>query len=117
MLRLFILTATRFAISILIILITLTIREKSIKEREKITPFECGFSPFKKARRPFSIRFFIVTLIFLIFDIEIALVLPIGILAKNNHITIWAMTAVIVIIVLLVGLLHEWKNGALNWVK
>ena len=107
MLRLFILTATRFAISILIILITLTIREKSIKEREKITPFECGFSPFKKARRPFSIRFFIVTLIFLIFDIEIALVLPIGILAKNNHITIWAMTAVIVIIVLLVGLLHE----------
>jgi NADH-ubiquinone oxidoreductase chain 3 len=68
----------------IILTITFILGEKSPKEREKTTPFECGFSPYKKARRPFSLRFFSTTLIFLIFDIEIALLLPIGILSTLN---------------------------------
>lgn len=105
-----------FTISSIIILLTLILREKSLKEREKITPFECGFSPFKKARRPFSIRFFITTLIFLIFDIEIALLLPLGILSKSTNNMITYSLGFIVTLILILGLLHEWKQGALNWV-
>lgn len=94
-------------ISLIIILLTIFLSEKSNKEREKITPFECGFSPFKKARRPFSIRFFLTTLIFLIFDIEVALLLPLGILTKISNSINLLITRILITLILLVGLLHE----------
>ena len=84
MLSLSIIISVAIIISFLMARLTLLIREKSIKEREKITPFECGFTPIKKSRTPFSLRFFIITLIFLIFDIEVSLVLPIGLLIEST---------------------------------
>lgn len=105
-----------FIITIIFFIIIIITREKAIKENEKITPFECGFSPLKKARRPFSMRFFIVTLIFLIFDIEIALLLPIGILSKIANNPIFTNISFIIVIILTLGLIHEWKQGALNWI-
>lgn len=116
MLILIIIAILSLFIPIIIIILTLLAYEKSVKEREKITPFECGFSPFKKARRPFSIRFFITTLIFLIFDIEIALLLPLGILVKLSNTQNLIYIRILVTFILLIGLLHEWKKGALNWV-
>lgn len=116
MLSLSIIISVAIIISFLMARLTLLIREKSIKEREKITPFECGFTPIKKSRTPFSLRFFIITLIFLIFDIEVSLVLPIGLLIESTSSLTWAATVVIVIVILTWGLLHEWKNGALTWV-
>ena len=107
MLTLRIIIFLSFFIALAIIILTLMLREKSAKEREKITPFECGFSPFKKARRPFSLRFFIVTLIFLIFDIEIALLLPLGLITKITNFTITARVGLFVVIILAGGLLHE----------
>ena len=103
-------------ISFIILTLNIFIREKSIINQEKITPFECGFSPFKKARRAFSLRFFITTLIFLIFDVEVAVLLPISIILKITNIRYIIITAILVTLILLLGLLHEWKNGALNWV-
>ena len=103
-------------ISIIVIIIAILVSEKSKKEREKFTPFECGFSPFKKARRPFSIRFFITTLIFLIFDIELALLIPLGILIKISSTFNLLILRLIVTAILLFGLLHEWKQGVLNWI-
>ena len=94
-------------ISTLVLILALSTREKSKKEREKITPFECGFSPFKKARSPFSMRFFSVTLIFLIFDIEIALLMPLGVLQKIENLSTLLNLGLIVTIILLRGLLHE----------
>lgn len=104
-------------IPIIIYLLNFLIREKSLKEQEKISPFECGFSPFKKARRAFSLRFFITTLIFLIFDVEVAILLPIGIIIKISNFTTLLITALLVTIILLLGLLHEWKIGALKWIS
>nr|QFX74888.1 NADH dehydrogenase subunit 3 [Pleonexes koreana] len=101
--------------SLIIILLAIFLSEKSNKEREKMTPFECGFSPFKKARSPFSIRFFLTTLIFLIFDIEVALLLPLGILTKISNSMNLLITSMLITLILLVGLLHEWKQGVLNW--
>ena len=116
MLIIFFIVVVSFLVSIIIIMLSLFLREKSKKEREKLTPFECGFSPFKKARRPFSLRFFIITLIFLIFDIELALLLPLGILKLINFLLVSAI-GLIITIILVGGLLHEWKQGALSWIK
>nr|YP_010252269.1 NADH dehydrogenase subunit 3 [Grandidierella taihuensis]QTX95227.1 NADH dehydrogenase subunit 3 [Grandidierella taihuensis] len=104
-------------ISFLMIMLAFVLSEKSKKEREKSTPFECGFSPFKKARSPFSLRFFMITLIFLIFDIELALLLPLGVLTLSSSKITISILGAIVTIILVGGLLHEWNQGALNWVK
>ena len=104
-------------IPFIILSLNIFIREKSIIAQEKITPFECGFSPFKKARRAFSLRFFITTLIFLIFDVEVAVLLPIRIIIKISNINYLLPTAILVTLILLLGLLHEWNNGALKWIS
>ena len=104
-------------ISAVFVFLTFSLREKSKNWYEKLTPFECGFSPLKKTRTPFSLRFFIVTLIFLIFDIEIALILPIRVLFKIADKPLFNSLILFIIFVLTVGLFHEWKQGALNWIN
>lgn len=78
-----------FLISSIIILISSIISKKSFFDQEKISPFECGFDPFNFSRIPFSIRFFLIALIFLIFDVEIALILPIILILKFRRILSW----------------------------
>jgi NADH-ubiquinone oxidoreductase chain 3 len=63
-------------ISTSVILVASLLRKKSTLDREKSSPFECGFDPFSNSRIPFSLRFYIITIIFLIFDVEIAIILP-----------------------------------------
>ena len=91
--------------------------EKEVYNRNRITPFECGFSPFKKARRPFSIRFFIITLIFLVFDVEIALLLPLGLINMVSIIYFIKTIGYMICIILILGLIYEWNKGKLIWVK
>lgn len=117
MLRILFMFFVCLVFSFLFIRIILLSSEKQFKDREKISPFECGFSPNRKSRNPFSLRFFIVTLIFLIFDIEIALILPLGVLYKINNITLFLNVGFLVIIILTLGLFHEWNEGMLDWVK
>ena len=102
-------------ISLIVIFLASILSKKTNKDREKRSPFECGFDPLDSSRTPFSIRFFLITIIFLIFDVEIALILPIVLIFKNSNIIIWTFTALIFILILLIGLYHEWKQGALNW--
>nr|AGC22366.1 NADH dehydrogenase subunit 3 [Hemicharilaus monomorphus] len=111
--------STSFMISLLIPALVMSIAtilsKKMINDREKSSPFECGFDPKSSARMPFSLRFFLIAVIFLIFDIEIALILPIIIIMKSSSLMIWTYTTMTFILILLVGLYHEWNQGALQW--
>lgn len=91
------------------------LRKKSLLDREKSSPFECGFDPFSNSRVPFSLRFYIIAIIFLVFDVEIAILLPIPIIRKLMAVEPWSIISLIFIITLLVGLYHEWNFGALDW--
>nr|UPX88453.1 NADH dehydrogenase subunit 3 [Oreodytes sanmarkii] len=89
--------------------------KKTFMDREKNSPFECGFDPIDSARLPFSIQFFLIAVIFLIFDVEIALLLPMIMIYKISNIKLLLVTSFFFIFILLIGLYHEWFQGALNW--
>nr|YP_010192720.1 NADH dehydrogenase subunit 3 [Picromerus lewisi]QZP40900.1 NADH dehydrogenase subunit 3 [Picromerus lewisi] len=93
------------------------ISKTSKKDREKMSPFECGFDPKSSSRMPFSIQFFLIAILFLIFDIEIAIMIPIIITMKWSLTSTWITTIMIFIIVLIMGLYHEWNNSVLEWAK
>nr|YP_010239105.1 NADH dehydrogenase subunit 3 [Goniophyto honshuensis]QTF74352.1 NADH dehydrogenase subunit 3 [Goniophyto honshuensis] len=104
-----------FLISMAVMFIASILSKKTIVDREKSSPFECGFDPKSSSRLPFSLRFFLITIIFLIFDVEIALILPIILIIKISNMMVWTITSIIFIIILLLGLYHEWNQGMLNW--
>nr|YP_009545821.1 NADH dehydrogenase subunit 3 [Astrotoma agassizii]AYO99600.1 NADH dehydrogenase subunit 3 [Astrotoma agassizii] len=81
----------------------------------KISPYECGFDPINSTRLPFSFRFFLVAILFLLFDLEIALLLPLPIsfnLSNTNN-SLWVFSTFIII--LTYGLFFEWIKGGLDW--
>nr|AXS66216.1 NADH dehydrogenase subunit 3 [Cerambycidae sp. 1 KM-2017] len=104
-------------LSILIIMITILnlVSKKAISDREKSSPFECGFDPKSSARLPFSLQFFLIAIIFLIFDVEITLLLPLIITMKTTNIPLYSMLTTFFLSVLIVGIIHEWNQGALEW--
>nr|UJG45351.1 NADH dehydrogenase subunit 3 [Aquarius najas] len=93
------------------------ISKKSKNNREKMTPFECGFDPKSSARMPFSMQFFMIAIIFLIFDVEIIIILPTIKMIQMSELTLWFLTTSTFIIILIIGLYHEWKNGILEWMN
>nr|QOV03305.1 NADH dehydrogenase subunit 3 [Phaonia errans] len=102
-------------ISSMVMIISSILSKKTIMDREKSSPFECGFDPMSSSRLPFSLRFFLITIIFLIFDVEIALILPIILIINHSNLLVWTTTSIIFIVILLLGLYHEWNQGMLNW--
>nr|ASN65956.1 NADH dehydrogenase subunit 3 [Odontocheila batesii] len=104
-------------LSIIVMLVANMLSKKSFMDREKNSPFECGFDPMNSARLPFSIQFFLIAVIFLIFDVEIALLIPMISIMKISNLSSWFYISFFFIIILLMGLYHEWNQGALNWAK
>jgi len=81
---------------------------------EKLTTYECGFDPFDEARSKFDVRFYIVAILFIIFDLEISFLFPWAVCLKSLPI-LGYKSMVIFLIVLTVGFLYEWRKGALDW--
>nr|QNU08220.1 NADH dehydrogenase subunit 3 [Callionymus maculatus] len=86
-------------------------------DSEKLSPYECGFDPQGSARLPFSLRFFLIAILFLLFDLEIALLLPLpwaNQLMNPTTTFIWTST---VLALLTLGLVYEWVKGGLEWAE
>nr|YP_001936283.1 NADH dehydrogenase subunit 3 [Syrmaticus reevesii]BAG16203.1 NADH dehydrogenase subunit 3 [Syrmaticus reevesii] len=86
-------------------------------DTEKLSPYECGFDPLGSARLPFSIRFFLVAILFLLFDLEIALLLPLPWAIQLQSPTTTLTWTIIIIALLTLGLIYEWMQGGLEWAE
>nr|AFB19740.1 NADH dehydrogenase subunit 3 [Malacocincla cinereiceps] len=86
-------------------------------DSEKLSPYECGFDPLGSARLPFSIRFFLVAILFLLFDLEIALLLPLPWATQLQNPTMTLTWASALILLLTLGLVYEWIQGGLEWAE
>nr|AAV41692.1 NADH dehydrogenase subunit 3 [Nectarinia olivacea] len=86
-------------------------------DSEKLSPYECGFDPLGSARLPFSIRFFLVAILFLLFDLEIALLLPLPWATQLQSPTTTLTLAASLIFLLTLGLIYEWIQGGLEWAE
>ena len=81
---------------------------------EKLSAYECGFEAFSDSRMEFDVRFYLVAILFIIFDLEIAFLFPWAItLGKIGIVGFWSM--MIFLFILTIGFIYEWKKGALDW--
>nr|YP_010946615.1 NADH dehydrogenase subunit 3 [Margattea speciosa]WGO57333.1 NADH dehydrogenase subunit 3 [Margattea speciosa] len=115
MLIMFFMVVMTLILATFIMSIASILSKKNHEDREKSSPFECGFDPINSARLPFSLRFFLIAVIFLIFDVEIALLLPMPILLTLSNINYWMIISYTFLLILLLGLYHEWNQGSLEW--
>ena len=81
---------------------------------EKVSAYECGFNAFDDARMKFDVRFYLVAILFIIFDLEIAFLFPWAVALKDiSMLGFWSM--IVFLAVLTIGFAYEWKKGALEW--
>ena len=81
---------------------------------EKLSAYECGFEPFNDSRMEFDVRFYLVAILFIIFDLEIAFLFPWAI--SLGQIGLYGFTSMMIfLLILTVGFIYEWKKGALEW--
>nr|YP_010968439.1 NADH dehydrogenase subunit 3 [Monoserius pennarius]WNO18778.1 NADH dehydrogenase subunit 3 [Monoserius pennarius] len=100
-------------LSLIIVSASIFISEKTPSE-EKVSTYECGFDPIHSPGQPFSIKFFLIGILFLIFDLEIVYLFPWSI--TTNLINIKSQIIIAIFIILLViGLIYEWVRGGLEW--
>nr|YP_009943004.1 NADH dehydrogenase subunit 3 [Littorina brevicula]QOD40609.1 NADH dehydrogenase subunit 3 [Littorina brevicula]UOH96722.1 NADH dehydrogenase subunit 3 [Littorina brevicula] len=105
------------ALSSVVMLLGWVLSKRALSDREKNSPFECGFDPIKSARLPFSLRFFLLAIIFLIFDVEIVLLFP-ALASMNTSFSLEMTISVFAfLVILIVGLFHEWNEGSLDWAQ
>nr|YP_002971025.1 NADH dehydrogenase subunit 3 [Hydrometra greeni]ACJ69488.1 NADH dehydrogenase subunit 3 [Hydrometra greeni] len=103
-------------ISLVLMFLCSVISKKMNMDREKLTPFECGFDPKSSARIPFSLHFFLIMVIFLMFDIEIVIVIPSIMISQFSNLKMWIILNLIIMMVLMISLYYEWYKNILNWI-
>ena len=81
---------------------------------EKLSAYECGFEAFDDARSKFDVRFYLVSILFIIFDLEIAFLFPWAVSLKNIG-ALGFYSMMFFLFILTIGFIYEWKNGALDW--
>ena len=83
-------------------------------DTEKLSPYECGFEPFEDSRGRFDVRYYLVAILFIIFDLEVAFLFPWAVSLGNIGLFgFWSM--IVFLAILTIGFVYEWKKGALEW--
>ncbi len=93
------------------------LREKALLNREEMSSYECGFEHHNVSRVPFSLRYFFLTLIFLLFDLEIVLMMFIPFIIYSVNFYIRMLVLTVFLFILLFSLYYEWNDGRLEWVN
>nr|QOJ44831.1 NADH dehydrogenase subunit 3 [Allobates marchesianus] len=88
-----------------------------IPDPEKVSPYECGFDPLGSARLPYSMRFFLIAILFLLFDLEIALLLPTPWATQLFSPSLVILWALMILTLLTLGFIYEWSQGGLEWAE
>ena len=101
------------ALAIILILAAALVAVRN-PDPEKVSAYECGFNAFDDARMKFDVRFYLVSILFIIFDLEVAFLFPWAVSLQEVGVTGF-VAVVIFLAVLVVGFAYEWKKGALNW--
>ena len=105
--------AVAFGLSLALIGLSF-LRGPSKPDREKLSSYECGFEPFSPARKKFDVRFYLVAILLIIFDLEIAFLFPWAMSLKS--IGLFGFVSMMIFLgILTVGFIYEWKKGALEW--
>nr|YP_009749598.1 NADH dehydrogenase subunit 3 [Opisthotropis latouchii]QII91732.1 NADH dehydrogenase subunit 3 [Opisthotropis latouchii] len=99
------------------LLYVINIRIITKPDINKLSPYECGFDPMGNARTPISIQFFLVAILFILFDLEIILLLPIPWSMNTNPPNTAIMLTITLLTILTLGLMYEWLRGGLEWTE
>jgi NADH-quinone oxidoreductase subunit A len=98
----------------IVLMVTPLIVAFSAPDPEKLSAYECGFNAFDDARMKFDVRFYLVSILFIIFDLEVAFLFPWAIsLGKIGLFGFWSM--IVFLAILTIGFIYEWRKGALEW--
>ena len=105
--------AIALGLSVMMIVASLIVGKRN-PDKNKLAAYECGFDAFEQARSKFDVRFYLVAILFIIFDLEVAFLFPWAIsLGKIGVFGFWSM--IVFLGILTVGFVYEWKKGALDW--
>nr|YP_007625036.1 NADH dehydrogenase subunit 3 [Arabitragus jayakari]ACI24413.1 NADH dehydrogenase subunit 3 [Arabitragus jayakari] len=107
---------TNFTLATLLMAIAFWLPQLNVYS-EKTSPYECGFDPMGSARLPFSMKFFLVAITFLLFDLEIALLLPLPWASQTTNLNTMLTMALFLIILLAASLAYEWTQKGLEWTE
>jgi NADH-ubiquinone oxidoreductase chain 3 len=106
-----------FLLSTILLFLGIVLRKKRGSNRELQSPFECGFSTFKESRLPFSLRFFVLALIFIIFDVELIILFPFLASTYFARSGVGLISFLVFLLLLSFGLFNEWNQNMLEWAK
>nr|YP_010414152.1 NADH dehydrogenase subunit 3 [Acyrthosiphon caraganae]URQ84748.1 NADH dehydrogenase subunit 3 [Acyrthosiphon caraganae] len=107
--------STMLIIMMMLFMLMILINMKMKFNYNKSAPFECGFDPFNKSRIPFSLNFYLIAIIFLIFDIEISIILPMILNFKISNMLYFNIMFMMFFMFMIITIFYEWKFGSLNW--
>nr|YP_007626375.1 NADH dehydrogenase subunit 3 [Nanger dama]YP_007626388.1 NADH dehydrogenase subunit 3 [Nanger granti]YP_007626401.1 NADH dehydrogenase subunit 3 [Nanger soemmerringii]AEP21722.1 NADH dehydrogenase subunit 3 [Nanger dama]AEP21735.1 NADH dehydrogenase subunit 3 [Nanger granti]AEP21748.1 NADH dehydrogenase subunit 3 [Nanger soemmerringii] len=107
---------TNLTLATLLVIIAFWLPQLNVYS-EKTSPYECGFDPMGSARLPFSMKFFLVAITFLLFDLEIALLLPLPWASQTTNLNTMLTMALLLIFLLAVSLAYEWTQKGLEWTE
>jgi len=112
-LPIYIFTSFSFLLSSILIIISF-IASSDFVEQEKLSTYECGFNPFEDARKTYDIKFYVVAMVFIIFDVEVALLLP-WVFVAFSLVNVATLGVFLFLFLLVLGFVYEWEKAVLDW--